>query len=241
MPDDLHDGDILMSLAPLLVIAAMVAVVPNPIVPHMMVPKTGQESAPHGTPAKPGSFTVKSAGGTTIAGVSIKGGTHGNPATMVITLQPAKPGGPAPTAVSAAAQVVMECVPGASTFFKFGPFVNGRATKVVSYIQYQEIGTGFGFLVTNNGVSGCTKLPSTMMAQGPSAQSMHTAPGSYGSNCPSAHMQGKILVASCLGGNVPGGDGTIQSQINPASCHGRDIVEKNGKLACGAPGSHPPG
>lgn len=213
-----------------------------PTVPHMQLPRTGQESAPQGRPAKGGTFTVKSSGGATIAQVTIKGGTGGTPATMVVALQPATAGAPTPAAINAAAQVVTVCVPGASTFVTFGPFVNGRTTKVVSYIQYQQIGTGFGFLVTNNGVSGCTKLPSTMMAQAPSAASRHVPPGSYGNNCSSAHMQGKILVASCLGGPHVSGvlDQTTQSQINPASCQGRDIIEKNGKLACGPPGSHPP-
>ncbi len=226
-----------MSLAPLhvAIAAAMIANVPSGNIPHKMLPVSGQGSAPRTVPAKPGSFTVKSTGGATIATVSIKGGTGGNPATMVVTLPTAA------AAANAAAQVVTECVTGASTFVKFGPFVNGRATKVVSYIQYQQIGVGFGFLVTNNGVSGCTKLPSTMMSHAPSAKSMHVPPGSYGNNCPSAHMQGKILVASCLGPSPGGGvDTTTETQINPASCHGRDIVDSNGRLACGPPGSHPP-
>jgi hypothetical protein len=232
-----------MSLAPLhlAIAAALVANVPAGSMPHKMLPRIGQESAPRTRPAKGGTFTVKSTGGATIATVSIKGGTGGNPATMVVTLQPATAGAATPAAINAAAQVVTECVTGASTFVKFGPFVKGRAMKVVSYIQYQQIGVGFGFLVTNNGVSGCTKLPSTMMSQAPSAKSTHVPPGSYGNNCPSAHMQGKILVASCLGPSPGGGmDTTAQTQIDPASCHGRDIVDTKGRLACGPPGSHPP-
>jgi hypothetical protein len=232
-----------MNFAPLhlAIAAALVAYVPPPSLPHKMVPRIGGESAARTRPAKGGTFTVNSTGGAPLATVVIKGGTGGSPATMVVTLQPATAGGATPAAINAAAQVVTECVTGASTFVKFGPFKNGRATKVVSYIQYQQIGVGFAFLVTNNGVSGCTKLPSTMMSQAPSAASTHVPPGSYGSNCTSAHMQGKILIASCLGGPSSGTvDPTIQSQINPASCQGRDIVELHGKLACGPPGSHPP-
>jgi hypothetical protein len=232
-----------MSFAPLhfAIAAALVAYVPPPSLPHKMLPRIGGESAAQTRPAKGGTFTVKSTGGATLATVTIKGGTGGSPATMVVTLQPATAGAATPTAINAAAQVVTECVTGASTFVKFGPFKNGRATKVVSYIQYQQIGVGFGFLVTNNGVSGCAKLPSTMMAQAPSAKATHVPPGSYGNNCTSAHMQGKILIASCLGGPSAGTvDPTTQSQIDPASCHGRDIVEVKGKLACGPPGSKPP-
>jgi len=147
-----------MSIDPLhlTIAAAMVAIVPPGSLPHKMLPTIGQESAAHIRPAKGGTFTVKSTGGATIATVTIKGGTGGNPATMVVTLQPPTAAAATP-AVNAAAQVVTECVTGASTFVKFGPFKNGRATKVVSYIQYQQIGVGFGFLVTNNGVSGCAK------------------------------------------------------------------------------------
>jgi hypothetical protein len=208
---------------------------------HM--PQYGQESAPKGTPAKPGTFTVKSSSGAAIATVAITGGRGGSPAKIVITVLPAKAGA-APVAVNASAQVVSVCVPGATTQFKFDPFVDGRTTKVVSYIGYQQIGVGEGFLVTNNGVSGCTKLPSTMMAQAPSKQSKDVPRGSYGNNCSSAHMQGKILVASCLGGptfaGTAVGDPTTQSQIDPAKCAGRDIIESGGKLACGPPGSSPP-
>jgi hypothetical protein len=231
-----------MSLAPLhlAIAAAMVANVPSGSLPTRPLPMIGQESANRTRPAKGGTFTVKSTGGATIATVTIKGGMGGNPATMVVTLQPATAGAATPAAINASAQVVSECVTGASTLVKFGPFVNGRATKVVSYIQYQLIGVGYGFLVTNNGVSGCAKLPSTMMSHAPSAKSTHVPPGSYGNNCSSAHMQGKMLVAACVGLSAGGVDTITQTQIDPASCHGRDIVASNGRLACGSPGSHPP-
>jgi hypothetical protein len=232
-----------LALLQLTIVAAVVAQAPAHAMPAKQLPRYGQESAPQTKPAKGGTFIVKSSSGAAIATVSIKGGNGGNPATIAVTLQPAKAGA-APAAENAAAQVVSVCVPGASTQFTFGPFVNGRTTKVVSYIEFQQIGSGEGFLVTNNGVSGCTKLPSTMMSQAPSKQSTSVPRGSYGNNCTSAHMQGKILVASCLGGptfaGTAAGDPTTQSQINPAKCAGRDIVESHGKLACGPPGSKPP-
>jgi hypothetical protein len=60
-------------------------------------------------------------------------------------------------------------------------------------------------------------------------------------NVPPGSMPHKILVASCLGPSPGGGvDTTTQTQIDPASCHGRDIVDVKGRLACGPAGSHPP-
>ena len=90
-----------MSLAPLhlAIAAAMIADVPSVNIPRKMLPVTGQESSPRTRPAKGGTFTVKSTGGATIATVSIKGGTGGNPATMVVTLQPATAGAATPAAI----------------------------------------------------------------------------------------------------------------------------------------------
>ena len=108
-----------------------------------------------------GTFTVTSSSGVPVASVAIKARQNAAGATIVVKLLPAKAGATV-TAVNAAAQVVRICEPGAHTDFKFGPFVNGSTTEVVSSLEYEQIGIGEGFLITNNGVSGCKNLPSTM-------------------------------------------------------------------------------
>jgi hypothetical protein len=115
----------------------------------------------HMKPAKGGTFSIKSKTGVPVAVVSIKAGKNIDGATIAIKLVPATPGGTV-TSVNPTARVVDTCVPGAATQFNFPPFVNGSTTQVVSPVGYEQIRLREGFFVSNNGVSGCTKMPPAM-------------------------------------------------------------------------------
>jgi CVNH domain len=53
--------------------------------------------------------------------------------------------------------------------------------------------------------------------------------GSYQQSCSSAHMRGGLLTATC-----PDGNGTMRTtSIDPRSCRGSDIANRNGRLNCG--------
>jgi len=58
---------------------------------------------------------------------------------------------------------------------------------------------------------------------------MNRTGGSYQQSCTNATMNGGTLTANCPSGN----GARMTTSINPRSCRGADIANRNGRLQCG--------